>query len=167
MALPDAAQNVTPCPDRIPLGPLAKGDTHIRRSVATFRRRVEAALLERTPRISIASQSRLHTACVALRRQMQAEKRLRDGGDKLTAEQWAALADRTVRYKETVDRALQALGLDATSKPVSVWDQIYNAPALAPPSAHEPAGASVGTQDGIDGSRGIGASGNGNQEGDT
>jgi hypothetical protein len=81
-------------------------------------------------------------------------------GCKITLDQWQALADRTVRYKETVDRALSALGLDPRSEPRDWYDQIIDEqrredqrklteqkPAKAEPVVEDSVGIDIDAQD--------------------
>jgi hypothetical protein len=59
----------------------------------------------------VAGASRIHTACVSLAKHLEAEKRISEGGASMTLDAWAALTTASLRWKETVDRALKDLGL--------------------------------------------------------
>jgi hypothetical protein len=68
----------------------------------------------------------------------------------LTIEQWQVMADRSVRWKESVDRALAALGLDKREV-VDVWDAYYRGllpPAVPPAQLKSCAGQANGIADG-------------------
>jgi hypothetical protein len=121
---------------RVPLARMGLGDTFIRRQGAAFRSAVERKLVEAGTTIGIAQASRIHTATIALRRHLQAEKRLANEGAGLSIADWTALADRTLRYKEIVDRSLSALGLEAKTDPNSWIDEFYKQPV--PPAPDEP-----------------------------
>jgi len=58
------------------------------------------------------SAAKIHSACVALAKHLQAEMRLATMKSELSLEQWLALSDRSVKWKESCDRALSAIGLD-------------------------------------------------------
>ena len=143
MAQQNGLQSGTTELNRLPLAKMGKGDTHIRRQVAHFRTGLEAAVLELAGKVGVATASRIHTAAVALRRHLQVERRLAKDGAGLNVADWTALADRSVRFKEVVDRALQALGLDCQAKPADPWAIIYNQPQLpaSPPAAPDVAEA--------------------------
>jgi hypothetical protein len=96
---------------RIPLVALNRERAGLRHGVRSFRLALEAELERRGP-MTVFAASRVHTALTALRRHLRVEKVLTTYGDKLTHEQWLAYADRSVRFKETVDRCLASLGLD-------------------------------------------------------
>jgi hypothetical protein len=100
---------------RLALAPMGPGDRAARKHGYGFRGAVEDALVAVTGSISISAASRIHTAAVALRRHLQAEKRLAALPKDASAEQWALLADRAIRYKQVVDTCLTSLGLDARS----------------------------------------------------
>jgi hypothetical protein len=102
---------VSPNPScRLPLPRFPRGG----RTVETFRRDLESAYVAAsgTADIGIAAASRIHTACIALRRWLQVERRLRAAKDDMPLSDWLGLADRSIRFKAEVDRALSALGLD-------------------------------------------------------
>jgi hypothetical protein len=85
--------------------------------VEGFRRLIEAAVVAKAGEVNVAAASRVHTACVGLRRWLQIERRLKEEAGKLVLADWLALLDRSIRYKAEVDRSLAALGLDANPKP--------------------------------------------------
>jgi hypothetical protein len=126
----------------MPLVGLSRSKAGIRAAVRGFRQRIERELLARGGG-SIHATSRIHTCCTALRRHLEAEKRLADADGELTFDQWLALADRSVKWKESCDRSLAVLGLEATVRPDDPWREIYNppSPAAASRDASEPAGA--------------------------
>jgi hypothetical protein len=117
---------------------MAHADSAIRRKSYVFRDAVEQAVVERAGSISVPAASLVHTAIVALRRHLQAERRLADQGAALTVEQWGFLADRSVRYKQTVDTALAKLGLDA-NEDADPWERAQRAFEQAHARATQPA----------------------------
>jgi hypothetical protein len=155
---------------------MGPGETFVRRQVALFRSGLERAVVERAGSVNVAQASRIHTAAVALRRHLQAERRLAKDGAGMTLEQWTGLADRSVKWKEAVDRGLTALGLDAAAKPVDEYGQWLEqaqrqlaaqqaAAALAPPPAAPPAESRPDSPpSGLDAATGEAQLANGNQE---
>jgi len=122
----------------------------VRFAVAEFRRSVESELMERGGG-GIAVASRVHTACVAMRRHLAAEKLLSLSGHpgtpecKLSIDQWIAVADRALRWKETADRALMTLGLDTRVDSRSWYDKLFDE-QLIPPASPPPAPAGTDGQ---------------------
>jgi hypothetical protein len=140
----------------MPLTGLKHDKAGVRRAVYSFRRHIVAELGSRGVG-SVGVASKVHTACVALRRHLAVEQKLREQADTLSLEQWQGLVDRSVRLKEAVDRALKDLGLGEARKPLDIWAVLDTLPAptpVAPPTtadvAHsrdglpEPTNASTG-----------------------
>jgi hypothetical protein len=107
---------------RLPLVALKRERAGIRSACYSFRRRIEAELAERGLGGGVGPASKLHTCLTALRRHLEAEKRLAEADLKI--EQWLAVADRSVRWKESVDRALASLGVDK-QEAKDVWAELY------------------------------------------
>lgn len=103
---------------RLSLPQMAAGDSQVRKDSYSFRGALEAAVVERCGSIGVAQASRIATAATAMRRAAQVDRRLATEGATLSIADWVALADRSVRYRETIDRCLLALGLDAIARPV-------------------------------------------------
>jgi hypothetical protein len=83
--------------------------------------------------------SRIHTAVVSLRRHLENERKIAEGGDALPLSDWMALCEKSIKFKESCDRALVGLGLDKRVVK-DVWDVVYNsqpAAITAPPSPPE------------------------------
>ena len=62
------------------------------------------------------------TACIALREFMRIDRYLRDHplpDETVSIDQWAMLTGRVLRHKESVDRSLAKLGLDAAKDPLT------------------------------------------------
>jgi hypothetical protein len=99
----------------------------VRAAVHAFRQWIEDELLAKGGG-GIGAASRVHTAAVAMRRHLAAEDLLKRAGPPgspqctLSIDQWTAIADRALRWKETVDRSLSALGLDARTEAKSWYD---------------------------------------------
>jgi hypothetical protein len=112
---------------RITLVALGNERAGTRHAVSEFRRRIETELLDRGGG-GILAASRIHTCCVALRRHLAAERLLAQSGHPgtpgctLTIDQWQSVADRSVKWKESVDRTLATLGLDGREVK-SLYDQ--------------------------------------------
>jgi hypothetical protein len=112
---------------RLPLIGLSSDRAGARVAVRTFRQRVERELLDKGGG-GIAQASRVHTAATAMRKHMAAERLLAKAGHPgpgcaLSVDQWIAVADRALKWKETVDRSLEKLGLDAKTGPRSWYDE--------------------------------------------
>lgn len=128
---------------RLPLAKMGRPDTFIRKQSAWFRNALEREVVALAGSVSVAQASRIHTAAVALRRHLQVERRLAKDGGTLCIADWTALADRSVRFKETLDRALASLGLDSRAAPIDTYDawlrgaQAEQAAAVGFPSAPE------------------------------
>lgn len=127
---------------------MGKGDTYVRRQSAAFRNALERAVAEQGGSVGVAQASRIVTAATAMRRAMQVERRLAADGATLSIADWTALADRSIRYRETIDRCLQALGLDTVAKKKTVAEMLVDI-HTAPPQLPEAGGASVAAASGI------------------
>jgi hypothetical protein len=114
---------------------MGTGDTFIRRQAAAFRNALERAVIAKAGSVSVATASRIHTAAVALRRHLQVERRLARDGASLSVADWTALADRSVRFKEVVDRCLAAIGLEALAREPDPWQQLMRQATQALPPA--------------------------------
>lgn len=97
---------------RLSLPQMAPGDSQIRKDSYSFRAALEAAVVARAGSVSVLQASRIATAATAMRRAAQVDRRLAAEGATLSVADWTALADRSVRYRETIDRCLKALGLE-------------------------------------------------------
>jgi len=124
----------------------------VRYAVLVFRRSLEAEATERGLG-GIHVTSRIHTASLALRRHLLAELRLKEGAADLSLADWMNLSDRSLKWKETVDRCLMVLGLDKRATK-DVWAEVYNGSPQLPAarqgqnaSASGPDHASAGSVD--------------------
>jgi hypothetical protein len=126
---------------RLPLTALVREPSSIRTAVYSFRRQVETEVMSRGGgELGVGIASKIHTACVALRRHLAIERKLRLLADSLTLEQWQGLVDRSVRMKEATDRCLSALGLDVRPNERSWYDRLFdeqlNPPTIPPAAAN-------------------------------
>jgi hypothetical protein len=135
--VPSIATDTDATLTRLPLSGLGRCSAGVRSAVRAFRVRIEAELLAAGGG-GVAAACKVHTAAVAFKRHLEAEKRLADANGTLPLEAWLALSDRSVRWLEARDRAIAALGLDARVKPSDPWDSIYNAQPVASPAAAAP-----------------------------
>jgi hypothetical protein len=135
---------------RMNLVGLAKDSNHVKKIVVQFRQHVERELLDAGGG-GIVATSLVHTAALSLRRHLEAERKLQALKDSLTLEQWQNLCDRSIKWKQGVDKALVGLGLDKRQT-TDVWEQIYNPQRLphqqgnASPQAAEPEQAEEETE---------------------
>jgi hypothetical protein len=115
---------------RVPLVGLKREPAMIRAAVYAFRAKLESELMAKGGSGGVAVASKVHTACIAVRRHLAAERLLSKAGHPgepgctLSLEQWQAIADRALRWKETVDRCLSALGLDVKAEPLDWYDRL-------------------------------------------
>ena len=110
----------------LPLSELPRPFTYTKRVVNEFRRVLEAVILARDGELSHVAACKIQTACRAERAAQIAERLLRDGWADLTSEQKLAVLDRTVRYSESRDKALAALGLDKRETQ-DIWEGVFDA----------------------------------------
>ncbi len=148
MATPMTVRNGNASLARMPLIGLNHEKAGIRAAVRNFRRCVETELLALGGG-GILVASRLNTACLALRQVMRISRILANAGEPgtvvmkeweqadgvkitqqkgLTFEQFSLFSDKLMRHKESLDRALAALGLE---KKKDIWAGIYESPVLA------------------------------------
>jgi hypothetical protein len=132
--------------ERITLWGLSKERSAVRTATRVFRLALEKAVLANGGG-GILEASLIATASTALRRWIQAEYKLTAGKDSLTVEQWTALADRSLRFKQVVDSTLFKLGLDKLGAK-DPWDEVYRLPPAAPPDAPGASGQANGTPGG-------------------
>jgi hypothetical protein len=117
---------------------MGQGDGFLRRQTAAFRNALERAVVAKAGSVTVAQASRIHTAAVALRRHLQVERRLAKDGAAMSVADWTSLADRSVKFKETVDRCLVSLGLEALAKEPDPWQQMMRQPVALPPAPTSP-----------------------------
>jgi hypothetical protein len=116
---------------RLPLVGLNNERAGVRAAVRQFRQWVETELLANGGG-GIGAASRVNTCCVAMRRHLAAEDLLKRAGPPgslgctLSIDQWVAVADRSLKWKETVDRCLSALGLDVRTEPRGWYDRMMD-----------------------------------------
>jgi hypothetical protein len=112
---------------RLPLVGLNNERAGVRSAVRHFRQWVETELLANGGG-GIGAASRVNTCCVAMRRHLAAEDLLKRAGPPgspgctLSVDQWTAIADRSLKWKQVVDGCLSALGLDVKAEPKSWYD---------------------------------------------
>lgn len=107
-----------------------------------MRRMLESAILRQHRELTETQAVVVWAACRAFRRAQRIEKRLRQDGKTLTADQWLAMQARATALEEAVVRHVRALGLDqAEADPYAAMRELFAAqeqpPALpaAPPDA--------------------------------
>jgi hypothetical protein len=132
---------------RMPLGYLNRSPSSIRSAVRAFRIAVEKAVLALGDH-GIATASRIHTACLALQKHLEAERRAHAGRDTLTLEQQTNLATLSMKLKESVDRALRDLGLTAMVRQKTLWEQAQAHWAEEARQAHDDASNAAAASDG-------------------
>lgn len=131
------------------LGALPKGCNHIRRSIASLRRQLEAAILADRGEIDLPSAAILQTACRFERHAQLASKWLRDHAETLEPSDKLAISRDIAKASESRDKAIAALGLKPAAKG-DPWAELYAAQAAAsalppPPTQTPPADALVGS----------------------
>jgi hypothetical protein len=129
---------------RLPLAQLGRPMTYLRRQVLAFRRQVEHEVLAVHGEIGIATAARIATACAAIRQAARVERilaRCKGPGETggLSHELWLAYSDRSLKYRETADRALAALELSRLSsgRVTDAFDALYR--QITPQIVQEPA----------------------------
>jgi len=130
--------------------PLVQGNAYLRRVRHRIRRDLEARCLEVHGEIGIVAASRIATATTAIAQAMRCERVLASAGEPgavatstktegnatavtqkgLTHPEWLAYSDRILKYRESADRALAALGLDRRTT-ADIYDQLYATPRAA------------------------------------
>jgi hypothetical protein len=128
----------------MPLAFLNRALPGVRVAVKAFRNRLEADVLANGGG-GVATASRLHTACLAFQRCLEAERRLAEGRETMKPDEWMTLAAASLRWKETCDRALKDLGLKSSREPMNWADRLDeirrqeaafgSAPGATPPDA--------------------------------
>jgi hypothetical protein len=102
---------------RFMLPNMGSANERVTREVRTFRKEIEAALIDRNRGINIYEASVIGTACTAMREYLRIHRviaRLGPVGKKdgLTLEQFLACSEKIVKFKLTIDLCLQKLQLD-------------------------------------------------------
>jgi hypothetical protein len=136
----NATTETTPTLVRLPLVRLTKDARAVKNAVTAFRKQLEREVLDRGGG-GLAIGSLVHTAATAMRRHLQAERRMHEEAKTLGLRDWLDLADRSLKWKQAVDKCLAGLGLDRREVK-DVWDAIYSTPvaaATAPPQLQDEA----------------------------